>query len=72
MCNGTRLIVTELKKHCIVAKKIVDDDDEEVIIPRIELYYQENDMPFAFKRKQIPVIPAFAMTINKSQGQTFN
>lgn len=70
LCNGTRLIVTELKNHCIVAKKIVDD--EEVIIPRIELYYQENDMPFAFKRKQLPVIPAFAMTINKSQGQTFN
>lgn len=26
--------------------------------------------PIAFQRKQFPVRPAFAMTVNKSQGQT--
>jgi ATP-dependent DNA helicase PIF1 len=29
-------------------------------------------MPFTIKRRQFPVQPAFAMTINKSQGQTFH
>ncbi|CAK9834575.1 hypothetical protein ANTRET_LOCUS11087 [Anthophora retusa] len=28
------------------------------------------DMPFQFKRLQFPVRPAFAMTMNKAQGQS--
>jgi ATP-dependent DNA helicase PIF1 len=28
-------------------------------------------MPFTLQRRQFPVRPAFATTINKSQGQTF-
>lgn len=28
--------------------------------------------PIAFQRKQFPVRPAFAMTVNKSQGQTLD
>ena len=31
----------------------------------------DNDLPFRLIRRQFPVLPAFAMTINKSQGQTF-
>ena len=32
----------------------------------------ESDLPFTLKRVQFPVLPAFAVTINKSQGQTFD
>jgi len=28
-------------------------------------------LPFTLRRRQFPVRPAFAMTVNKSQGQTF-
>ena len=28
-------------------------------------------LPFVLKRRQFPIQPAFSMTINKAQGQTF-
>jgi len=44
--------------------------DEEVLIPRIPMI--PIDMPFKFKRIQFPIRVAFAMTINKSQGQSLS
>ena len=43
-----------------------------VLIPRIKLISSTKKIPFKLARLQIPVMPAFAMTINKSQGQSFN
>ena len=40
-----------------------------VFIPR--LHIEPSDCPFNFKRLQFPVKPAFAMSMNRSQGQTF-
>ncbi|OWZ08954.1 Helitron helicase [Phytophthora megakarya] len=43
-----------------------------VFIPRIIFYTEDDDkeFPFKLKRKQFPVVPAFAMMINKAQGQS--
>jgi ATP-dependent DNA helicase PIF1 len=42
------------------------------MIPRIPIISNEsNTLPFQFKRLQFPVAVCFAMTINRSQGQTF-
>jgi ATP-dependent DNA helicase PIF1 len=41
-------------------------------IPRIKLNPNESKFSFKMIRSQFPVIPAFAMTINKSQGQSFD
>jgi len=42
--------------------------DEDVFISRIHMV--PTDMPFEFKRLQFPVHLAFAMSINKAQGQS--
>ena len=42
------------------------------IIPRIKLISNTNKIPFKLARIQLPIVPAFAMTINKSQGQSFD
>ena len=44
---------------------------EDIIIPRIPLIPSNSTLPFEFRRLQFPVVLCFAMTINKSQGQTF-
>ena len=71
ICNGTRIIVDNLKNHVIVGRILFGVyEGEQVIIPRISL--RTNDSPIQFMRIQFPVKVSFAMTINKSQGQTIN
>jgi ATP-dependent DNA helicase PIF1 len=41
-----------------------------VWIPRIFLKPKEGDFPFEWSRRQLTVSVAFAITINKSEGQT--
>ncbi|GBN43869.1 hypothetical protein AVEN_270913-1 [Araneus ventricosus] len=73
LCNGTKLIVIQLQKNVIVAKKIsADNNNESYAIPRIPLIPSDSNMPFQFKRKQFPIRLAFSMTINKAQEQTFD
>ena len=73
LCNGTRLRVVELKTHVIRATIMTGaHHGKEVLIPRI-IFISNNDIkdfPFRLRRIQFPVVPAFAMTINKAQGQT--
>jgi ATP-dependent DNA helicase PIF1 len=41
-------------------------------IPRIKFISNNSNLPFTFARKQFPLRLAYAMTINKSQGQTLS
>jgi ATP-dependent DNA helicase PIF1 len=42
------------------------------LIPRIKLTPSDSQFPFELTRLQFPVQLSFAMTINKSQGQTLS
>lgn len=75
LCNGTRLKVVALDTHTIRAEILSETNKGEVvIIPKIlhTSRAEETSLPFQLERKQFPVIPAYAMTINKSQGQSFH
>ncbi|KAM3265927.1 hypothetical protein P3L10_002921 [Capsicum annuum] len=45
---------------------------EKVFIPRMTLTSFDARIPFKFQRRQFPIIVSFAMTINKSQGQSLS
>jgi ATP-dependent DNA helicase PIF1 len=69
LCNGTRLCVKSLMPHVIEATILAGcAKGEDAFIPRIPMV--PNDIPFQFKRLQFPVRLAFAMSINKAQGQS--
>ncbi|KAG3127983.1 hypothetical protein PI126_g21609 [Phytophthora idaei] len=73
LCNGTRLRIVELKPHVIHATITTGEHQgQHVLIPRIVFISDcdSREFPFRLRRKQFPVQPAFAMTINKAQGQT--
>lgn len=74
LCNGTRLICRELGYSTIKAEIAFGQFvGKEVFIPRITLSYDEGKKKtIPFKRTQFPVRLCFAMTINKSQGQTLD
>nr|XP_017234917.1 PREDICTED: uncharacterized protein LOC108208855 isoform X2 [Daucus carota subsp. sativus] len=71
LCNGTRLIVTQCCPFVIEGMIITGNKTgEKTYIPRICMSPADKTMPFVLKRKQFPISVCYAMTINKSQGQT--
>ncbi|GFX98539.1 ATP-dependent DNA helicase [Trichonephila clavipes] len=68
LCNGTRLRITKLGQNILGATILTGvGKGKSVIIPRIPIIL--TDLPFQFKRVQLPVKLSFAVTINKAQGQ---
>lgn len=72
LCKGTRLIIKELRGNIILATICSGKGKGNVVfIPKMAMSPADSDFPFKLKRLQFPILLAFAVTINKSQGQTF-
>ncbi|XP_027082697.1 uncharacterized protein [Coffea arabica] len=74
LCNGTRLICRSLKQHVLCAEIAVGEHrGKQIVLPRIPLQTSDAEkIGIPFKRIQFPIKLCFAMTINKSQGQTLD
>jgi ATP-dependent DNA helicase PIF1 len=71
--NGTRLIVRRFTMRVVEVEIITGKwADNVAFIARIKFISNNNGLPFTFARKQFPLRLAYAMTINKSQGQTLS
>ncbi|XP_074288492.1 uncharacterized protein LOC141613647 [Silene latifolia] len=74
LCNGTRMEVNHLGNRVISATVISGSHiGSKVYIPRITLTPTDvTKFPIKFERRQFPLAVCFAMTINKSQGQSLS
>ncbi len=71
LCNGTRLEIHSVGKLILLAKVLIGPLEGEIVtIPRINLQPSDAKQPFQFIRRQFPIKVAYAMTINKCQGQS--
>jgi ATP-dependent DNA helicase PIF1 len=67
------MVVTGLRTYCIEARLLGGDFDGQLqVIPRIKLSTTDESLGIPLSRKQFPVRLCFAITINKSQGQSFH
>jgi ATP-dependent DNA helicase PIF1 len=70
--NGTRLSVIRLGRRCIYARILGGlFNGQDRLIPRIKLNSSDDELPYILSRVQFLVRLCFAITINKSQGQSF-
>ncbi|XP_020978281.1 ATP-dependent DNA helicase PIF1-like [Arachis ipaensis] len=73
LCNGTRLVVSKLGRHIIEARSFLGSGNgDKVFIPRMTLTPSDHRIPFKFQRRQFPIMVSYAMSINKSQGQSLS
>ncbi|XP_057444945.1 uncharacterized protein LOC130737204 [Lotus japonicus] len=71
LCNGTRLIVDKLRPNLIYGRVINGNRAGSMAyIPRMSIVPSDGGLHVKIQRRQFPVSVCFAMTINKSQGQT--
>ncbi|XP_057427107.1 uncharacterized protein LOC130720473 [Lotus japonicus] len=71
LCNGTRLIVHKLRPNLIYGRVINGNNAGSMAyIARMSIVPSDSGLHVKIQRRQFPVCVCFAMTINKSQGQT--
>ncbi|CAN7099598.1 unnamed protein product [Brassica rapa subsp. narinosa] len=73
LMNGTRLQITQLMDFMVQARIITGERIGEIVdIPRLLITPSDTRLPFKMRRRQLPLAVAFAITINKSLGQSLS
>ena len=72
LTNGTRLCIMEVRDKLITAKVMSGAAKGETIFLGRMWFETSEKLEYTLIRKQFPIALAYAMSIDKSQGQTFN
>lgn len=73
MCNGARCTVLRMEENTISLRLLTGKHaGRNVLLPRIRMTTQDTALSVQIERHQFPLRLAFCMTVNKSQGQTFD
>ena len=73
LTNGVRVVIRRMHDLFLDVEILTGaSQGKRVFIPRMTLTPSDTDLPFQLRRVQFPIKLAYAMTINKSQGQSFD
>ena len=73
ICNGVLAELISFTRYILKMKLLTGPGKHQVIyLPRcsFKINTEESGFPFSFTRRQFPIMPAYAVTVHKSQGQT--
>jgi hypothetical protein len=69
LCNSTCFTLTGIRRQVL---HVWLPNGSYELLPRINFTVEEQGVPWVLQRRQFPVKLAFALTINKSQGQSLD
>jgi ATP-dependent DNA helicase PIF1 len=69
MVNGAEVQLLMIRDFSIVVRMA---SGQQAVLPRINFIIapEESGLPFTVHRRQYPIIPAYALTVHRVQGQT--
>ena len=71
LVNGTKVVIKLIRKF-IIEVFLPKNENKTYLIPRINFKFSAGDTGIHILRKQFPIKLAYALTINKAQGETLN
>ena len=72
-CNGTQYLVKEIGDYRLILHKLdakEDDKTKILVLSWLPCHYGGRNFPFELTRLRFPLKIAFALTINRAQGQS--
>ena len=71
ICNGSGDLIEQMPEYVVQIRLLTGMHSGQLVLnPHMTLTSGPDDFPFTMRRRLFPLRLAFAMTINKSQGQS--